>query len=91
MGEILLDKSFRKSLSVRIHVSSNLYDRVVERIKLFSINPSNPILVDHQLRGEMKKYRSFSITKDVRIIYQIINDQAVKLVDIGTHSQVYGK
>ena len=91
MVEIVFSKTFYKFYSDRIFPSLKLSDRFVERVKLFSRNPTSPVLVDHQLQGEMKKYRAFSITNDIRVIYQIIGDQTVMFVDIGTHEQVYKK
>lgn len=91
MVEIVFSKTFCKFYSDRIFHSLKLSNRFVEQVKLFSRNSSSPFLADHQLQGEMKKYRAFSVTSDIRIIYQIIGDQTVRFVDIGTHEQVYGK
>lgn len=66
--------------------------RVKERIELFQVDKSNPLLRDHGLKGTMYPMRSFSITGDLRIIYEEVEFQGDKLVifiDIGTHNQVY--
>jgi addiction module RelE/StbE family toxin len=89
--EIIVSKIFRKYYSSRILSSLKLTNRFTERVKMFSRNPAHPVLCDHSLQGQMKSYRAFSITNDIRIVYQIIDDQAVKFVDIGTHDQVYKK
>jgi len=89
--EIIFSKIFRKYYSSGILSSLKLTDRFTERVKIFSKNPAHPILCDHSLQGQMKNYRAFSITNDIRVVYQIIDDQIVKFVDIGTHDQVYEK
>ncbi|MBI2634153.1 type II toxin-antitoxin system RelE/ParE family toxin [Candidatus Peregrinibacteria bacterium] len=43
----------------------------------------------HPLKGNFVGYRAFSVTGDYRVIYRIIDTQTVKLVGIGTHSQIY--
>jgi len=37
----------------------------------------------------MKGFYAFSITGDIRVIYQKISDEEIILVDIGSHNQVY--
>lgn len=91
MVEIIFSKLFQSNYSNRIFSSLKLSDRFTERVKIFSKNPADPILRDHSLQGEMKLYRSFSITSDIRVIYQIIGNQTVKFIAIGTHEQVYKK
>lgn len=91
MVEIIFDKKFRQHYSNRIFPSLKLSDRFLERLKIFSKNPNNSVLNDHSLQGELKNCRAFSITSDIRVIYQIIGDNAVRFVNIGTHEQVYKK
>ena len=79
---------FRKNYRKRIFTNSKLVDKVKERIALFSNNPKSPLLKDHQLTGDMKGYRAFSVTGDIRIVY-FREDDTVWLFDIGTHNQVY--
>lgn len=60
-----------------------------ERLKLFLKNPFHPLLKNHQLKGDMMGRKAFSVTGDYRAIYQVIDKEAIKFVDIGTHPQVY--
>ena len=91
MVEVVFRKSFRQFFDARIRPNPKLYDRFLERLKLFCRQPSNPVLQDHPLTGKMNKNRAFSITNDIRVIYRIVDDGVVELFDIGTHDQVYGK
>lgn len=58
------------------------------RVRLFSQNPKNPIIRDHELKGDLKGKRSFWITGDIRVVYMIYRNTAY-FIDIGTHNQVY--
>lgn len=79
---------FKKHYKSRILHHKSLIRRVQERLELFIDNPQNPILKDHQLTGNMKEYRSFSIAGDIRITYKMYGKD-VELYDIGSHNQVY--
>ena len=43
---------------------------------------------DHALKGEWQDFREFHISGDVLVIYKIEND-TIKLVRLGTHSQLF--
>ncbi|MBI4067669.1 type II toxin-antitoxin system YafQ family toxin [Candidatus Gottesmanbacteria bacterium] len=79
------DKHYRK----RILPHPNLDIKFQERITLFIFNPMYPLLKDHPLTGKKAHLRSFSITGDIRVIYQEIFPGEILLIDIGTHNQVY--
>ena len=80
--------SFIKNYRKRIHENSPEDKKFIARLKLFEINPQNPILRDHSLTGNFKGLRSFSVTGDIRVIYYIEGETAY-FIDIGSHNQVY--
>lgn len=80
---------FKKSYKKRIARYESLIRQLDERLKLFEINPAEPVLKDHALKGNFKGLRAFSITGDIRIIYKKITDDLIMFYDIGTHNQVY--
>ena len=43
---------------------------------------------DHQLIGKMKDFRECHIKPDLLLIY-MIEDNTLKLVDIGSHSELF--
>ena len=46
---------------------------------------------DHQLQGELKKYRECHIRGDLLLVYTIVHERSVvTLEDIGSHSQIFG-
>ena len=64
--------------------------RVQAIIRLFVRNPFEPRLRNHALVGALSDLRAFSVTADIRIIYQMEDGHAVVLfLDLGTHTQVY--
>lgn len=81
-------KQFLKNYRKRIIPHPTIDHKFKERLKLYLLDPSNPILKDHQLTGKKKSFRSFSITGDIRVIYKI-EAEVIRLYDIGTHNQVY--
>lgn len=66
----------------------NLQKRFQERLALFIASRNDPILQDHPLKGKKQWLRSFSITGDIRAVY-FLEKGDLRLVDIGTHNQVY--
>jgi len=46
---------------------------------------------DHQLNGGMKDYRECHIQSDILLIYEIKKDELILLlIDIGSHSEMFG-
>ena len=81
-------KHFLKVYKKRILPNYSLDNKFKERLKFFIEDHTNPLLKDHSLKGKQSRYRSFSVTGDIRVIYEKVGD-GVLLLDIGTHNQVY--
>jgi len=79
---------FQKNYQKRIAQNSKLEKQFKKRLKLFFVSPDYPLLRDHALIGELEGFRSFSITGDIRLIYQI-NKKSLVFYDIGSHNQLY--
>lgn len=77
------DKHFRK-------LSAPVKRQVEERLRLFVSDPFHPLLNDHSLRGEHRNQRSINVTGDIRIVYEMFDQDIAKLIDIGTHHELYG-
>ncbi len=84
-----LAASFKKSYRKRIADKPVLVRKTLERIDLFRQDRSHPLLEDHALSGSRHMLRSFSITGDIGVVYQPISEDRVRLIDIGSHNQVY--
>jgi len=85
---IKLAKRFRKNLDRRFEGNRSAERLIKERIKLFLLDRTNPLVNDHRLLGRLSNYRSFSITGDIRIIYMEYEEYYL-FMDIGTHNQIY--
>lgn len=62
-----------------------------DKLALFKVEPYNKIFNNHKLKGSLKTYRSINITGDYRVIYEQLNHETVRLIRIGSHSELYGK
>ena len=63
--------------------------KLAEKIRLFMDGLYNIILNNHKLNGKYKNYRSINITGDYRMIYEQLPDNSVRLIDVGTHGELY--
>lgn len=61
-----------------------------ERLRLFFLDPTNPKLRVHPLKGSFSGYWSMNISGDLRALYLKKGDELIIFALIGTHSQLYG-
>lgn len=82
-------KSFIKD-SDKIKLTDKHFTKFIEYLYLLSQEQPLPTEAkDHALNGEWLDFREFHISGDVLVIYRI-EDECVKLVRIGSHSQLFG-
>lgn len=67
-----------------------IQDQFGEKIALFAVDPTLPVLKVHPLKGKFKGYWSMNVNGDVRALYIVDGDSIVIFGLIGTHSQLYG-
>lgn len=87
--KISLHPRFKKNYRNRIAPNKKLVMQTQERITLFANNSMHPLLRNHVLTGTKQGLRSFSVTGDIRIVYQSLGSDGVIFFDIGSHNQVY--
>lgn len=59
-------------------------------LEKFSKNPFDPLLKNHSLSGKLFGKRAFSVSGDLRIIFEEYGNYVlVIMLDVGTHNQVY--
>lgn len=80
--------TFRKHFKKRITPFPFLVEKFKERFNLLLNDPTSPFLRNHRLKGQKSEYYSFSVSGDIRVIYQIKN-HSIYLFDIGSHNQIY--
>ena len=88
MKPIKRDRTFEEHFKQRIKPNSMLTNRFKERLLLFMAGDLGYPLYDHTLTGKLDGKRAFSITGEIRVVYVELED-AIVLLDIGTHNQVY--
>jgi mRNA-degrading endonuclease YafQ of YafQ-DinJ toxin-antitoxin module len=83
---IVLHKRFSK-MATKLSAKNKL--KMVERITLFALNPTDSQLRNHALNTPYNGSYSIDVTGDIRAIYQLIDDETAMFTHIGTHSQLY--
>ena len=83
------DPKFDKHYIMRIASNKKLDKQFQVRIRLLSSDPKHPLLKLHKLSGNLENLYSFSITGDIRVLFEKISDNEIMLRDIGSHNQVY--
>lgn len=62
-----------------------------ERRNIFLQDKFGSVLNNHTLTGKWRGYRSINVTGNYRALYKEVNNDVVRFVAIGTHSELYGK
>ena len=57
-------------------------------IRRFAVDPQDPLLRTHKLKGDLAAYWAFSVDDDLRVLVRWEGEQAF-LVNLGSHDQVY--
>lgn len=88
--EIIRSSTFLKNYASRIKSNEKLVRQMIAAIETFIEDPNSESIANHELFGKMQGLWSFSINGDYRIIYKLSeNGKVAKLLDIGTHEDVY--
>ena len=69
-----------------------LVQNIQQTLALLSVDPFQPRLRTHKLKGELKESYACSAGYDLRIIFKFVdheNQQAILLESVGTHDEVY--
>ena len=83
---IILHKGFEKRYKKLIFKLKNKFK---ERRDLFLIDQYNPLLNNHKLTGKYEDCRSFNITGDWRVVFEMIDNDIAYFIIIDTHSNLY--
>ena len=57
-----------------------------EREAVFRDNCFDARLKTHKLQGKLKRFWSFSLTHQHRVLFEFLDDQVVAFVDVGNHA-----
>jgi len=81
------DDSYREF----VRSDPELKSTILSHMLWFRKNPADSRLRNHKLTGRMKGKWVFSVTNDIRIVYTWVGKQAVRLLAVGRHPDVYPK
>lgn len=88
MKPIIRHRQFEKNFRSRISTNPKLVKKFKQSLELFIDGVRDYPLDDHDLKGNMKGLRAFSIGGDLRVVYRE-TDELYEFLDIGSHNQVY--
>ena len=57
-------------------------------LRRFAVDPNDPLLRLHKLKGDLADYWAFSVDDDLRVLFRWEGDEAF-LVNLGSHDEVY--
>ena len=80
---------FSEMLDALLAEDESLEQIVDESIKWFQSNPTDTRLDNHPLTKRLEGKWAFSITDDLRIVYEWLGKTTVRFLAIGGHKRVY--
>ena len=90
MYKILFTESYVKKAKKFAGKHPELLNQYKKTLKLLEINPTHPSLRLHKLEGKLSDLYSISINITYRIVlYFIISEKEIILINIGKHDEVY--
>lgn len=87
MRKISRSHRFKRSFAKHADINTPLIEVLY---LLLSDQPLPQKYCDHALSGEFVGFRDCHIKPDLVLIYRKVGDDALELVDIGSHSQLFG-
>ena len=57
-------------------------------LRRFALDPREPLLRTHELKGDLGEYWAFSVDDDLRVLFRW-DDDVCFLVSLGSHHEVY--
>jgi addiction module RelE/StbE family toxin len=91
MVKIKLSGKFDINYKEFISLEPKQKENIWYKINIFQKKPSDTRLRNHKLTGKLNGKWAFSITNDIRIVYEWKNKNTVRFLAIGGHKKVYGK
>ncbi len=94
MRKLVWDNSFRRAFKGRTRNDRGLQERIFETLAELVADPFQPKLRTHKLKGRLEGLWACTVEYDCRIIFLFVpdpegGDDAIVLVDLGTHDEVY--
>lgn len=91
MVKIQFIPSYAKMLEALLKSNPTLRDSVDTSESRFRDNPGDTRLRTHALRKKLQGKHAFSVTDDIRIIFEWVGKTTARFLAIGPHKKVYGR
>ena len=91
MVKVKLSAKFDLNYKELVNSNSELELVIWDRIVIFRNKPSDTRLRNHKLKGKLNGKWAFSITDDIRIVYEWKARNVARFLAIGGHIKVYSK
>jgi len=91
MPKVRFGRKFDTMYRELVSGNPSLSKEVAKRILRFKKNSNDSRLRNHALTKKMKGKFAFSITDDIRIVYEWFGKSTARFLVIGTHNKVYKK
>jgi addiction module RelE/StbE family toxin len=93
MRRLVWEASFRRAFKQRTRRDLALQERILNILDVLVVDPFEPELKTHKLRGQLTGLWACWVEYDCRIVFVFTpdppNEDAIVLVDIGSHDEVY--
>ena len=94
MRRLVWDSSFRRALKGRTRNDRYLQERILDTLDQLVVDPFQPQLKTHKLKGRLDGLWACWVEYDCRVIFLFESDpeggeDAIVLVDLGSHDEVY--
>lgn len=91
MLKVQRNPGYIQNLKELIEEQSELTEEIDTRVEWFKKNPNDTRLDNHELIKMMAGRWAFSITGDIRVVYEWTGKNSVRFLAIGGHQKVYAK
>ena len=90
--KLLFSTTFDRKIKRLLKKNLSLKANVGETLKLLEMDVFHPALKTHKLKGKLEGRWACTIAYDLRIVFKVVqfeNAEAILLLTIGTHDEVY--
>ena len=67
-----------------------IQNKFLARLSLFQREPFHPLLNNHSVDAAYPRWRSMNVTGDYRALFELVSEDTIVFMKIGTHSELYG-
>ena len=91
MVKMRVHGEYQRSYTKLLQDEPGIESLVDAAVSYFRKNPSDTRIENHELHGRLRGKWAFSVTDDIRIVYEWLGKMTVRYLAIGKHPTVYPK